>query len=109
MLLVKLEIKFLHIHLALQKIFCEVPNIHNPKAKKIATLVLMNEFDYIVREAREIFDFYGMNREKPMIDEILYNSDCLLRHLFRDDHTFDENTKKGGPSLKYNPTSFQWY
>ena len=46
--------------------------INNPKAKKIATLVLMNEFDHIVREAREIFDFYGMNRENPVIDEILY-------------------------------------
>ena len=31
----------------------------------------MNEFDYIIQEAREIFDFYGMNREKPVIDEIL--------------------------------------
>ena len=38
----------------------------------------MNEFDYIIREAREIFDFYGMNREKPVIDEILYNSDYAL-------------------------------
>ena len=41
----------------------------------------MNEFDYIIREAREIFDFYGMNRENPMIDEILYNSDYALRHF----------------------------
>ena len=57
----------------------------------------MNEF--LVREARQIFDFYGMNREKPVIDEILYNSDYLLRYLFHDDHTFDENTKKEAPSL----------
>ena len=41
----------------------------------------MNEFDYIIQEAREIFDFYGMNREKRVIDEILYNSDYALRHL----------------------------
>ena len=55
----------------MQRLFFELPVIKNPKAKKLATLVLMNEFDYIIREAREIFDFYGMNREKPVIDEIL--------------------------------------
>ena len=55
------------------KIFFELPDIKNPKAKKLATLVLMNEFDYIIREAREIFDFYGTNREKTVIDVILYD------------------------------------
>ena len=54
----------------------------------------MNEFDYIMREAREIFDFYGMNHEKPVIDEILYNSDYALRHLLGDNKIFDENLKK---------------
>ena len=59
----------------------------------------MNEFDYIIREAREIFDFYGMNREKPVIDEILYNSDYALRHLLGDNKIFDENLKKEVPVL----------
>ena len=59
----------------------------------------MNEFDYIIREAREIFDFYGMNREKPVIDEILYNSDYALRHLFGDNKIFDENLKNEVPVL----------
>ena len=59
----------------------------------------MNEFDYIIREAREIFDFYGMNREKPMIDEIIYNSDYALRHLLGDNKIFDENLKKEVPVL----------
>ena len=59
----------------------------------------MNEFDYIIREAREIFDFYGMNREKPMIDEILYNSDYDLRHLLGYNKIFDENLKKEVPVL----------
>ena len=59
----------------------------------------MNEFDYIVREAREIFDFYNMSQEHPVIDEILYNEDYMLRFMFRDDHTFDENTKKEVPPL----------
>ena len=59
----------------------------------------MNEFDYIIREAREIFDFYGMNREKPVIDEILYNSDYALRHLLGDNKFFDENLKKEVPVL----------
>ena len=59
----------------MQRLFFELPVIKNPRAKKLATLVLMNEFDYIIREAREIFDFY--DREKPVIDEILYNSDYV--------------------------------
>ena len=59
----------------------------------------MNEFDYIIREAREILDFYGMNREKPMIDEIIYNSDYVLRHLLGDNKIFDENLKKEVPVL----------
>ena len=63
----------------------------NPKAKKLATLVLMNEFDYLIREAREIFDFYGINREKHVIDEILYNSDYALRHLIGDNKIFGKN------------------
>ena len=79
--------------------FFELPIIKNPRAKKLATLVLMNEFDYIIQEAREIFDFYGTNREKPVIDEILYNSDYTLRHLFGNNQTFDENLKKKIPVL----------
>ena len=59
----------------------------------------MNEFDYIIREAREIFDFYGMNGEKLVIDEILYNSDYALRHLLGDNKIFHENLKKEVPVL----------
>jgi hypothetical protein len=99
LLVLKLERKFIRTHPTLQRLFYELPVIKNPRAKKIATLVLMNEFDDIVREAREIFDFYGMNREKPVIDEILYDKDYLLRHLFHDNHTFDENTKKEVPPM----------
>ena len=48
----KLESKFIHTHPTLQRLFFELPEIKNPGAKKLATLVLMNEFDYIIREAR---------------------------------------------------------
>ena len=82
-LVVILERIFICTHPTFQRLFYELPVIKNQKAKKIATLVLMNEFDHIVREAREIFDFYGMNHKKPVIDEILYNNDYLLRVLFR--------------------------
>jgi hypothetical protein len=54
----------------------------------------MNEFDYIVREAREIFYFYGMNREKLVRNEILYNSDYMLRHSLGNIQFFYENLKK---------------
>ena len=59
----------------------------------------MNEFDYILQEAREIFDFYGMNREKPVIDEIVYNSDYALRQFLGDNQILDENIKKQVPVL----------
>ena len=59
----------------------------------------MNEFDYIIREAREIFDFYGMNHEKPVIDEIIYNSNYYLRHLLGYNQIFDDNLKKQVPIL----------
>ena len=84
----------------MQRLFFELRVIKNPKAKKLATLVLMNEFDNIIREAREIFDFYGMNREKPVIDEIIYNSDYAIRHLLGDNKIFDENLKKELPVLE---------
>jgi hypothetical protein len=98
-LVLKLERRFICTHPTLQRLFYELPVIKDPRAKKIATLVLMNEFDNIVREAREIFDFYGMNHEKLVIDEILYNNDYLLRYLFHNDHIFDENIKKEVPTL----------
>ena len=84
----------------MQRLFFELPEIKNPRDKKLATLVLMNEFDYIIREAREIFDIYGMNHEKPVIDEILYNSDYALRHFLGDNKIFDENLKKEVPVLE---------
>ena len=96
-LVLKLESRFIRTHPTLQRLFSELPEIKNPRAKKLATLVLVNEFDYIIREAREIFDFYGMNRENPVIDEILYNSDYALRHLLGDNKIFDEDLKKEVP------------
>ena len=56
-LVLKLESRFIRTHPTLQRLFFELPVIKNPRAKKLATLVLMNEFDYIIREAWEIFDF----------------------------------------------------
>ena len=79
-LVLKLEKRFIPTHPTLKILFYELPMINDPKAKKIATLVLMNEFDHLVREAREIFDFYGVNHEKLVKDEILCNSEYLLRH-----------------------------
>ena len=40
-----------------------------------------------------------MNREKPVIDEIIYNSDYALRHFLGDNKIFDENLKKEVPVL----------
>ena len=65
----------------------------------------MNEFDYIIREAREIFDFYGMNREKPMIDEIIYNSDYALRHFLGDNKIFHDKIQQSSINITRLRTS----
>ena len=96
-LVLKLESIFIRTHPTLQRLFFELPDIKNPRAKKLATLVLMNEFDYILREAREIYDFYGMNREKPVIDEILYNSEYALRHFLGNNKTLMRILKRKSP------------
>ena len=41
-----------------------------------------------------------MYHEKPVIDEILYNSDYALRHLLGDNKIFDDNLKKEVPVLE---------
>ena len=46
-----------------------------------------------------MFDFYGMNHEKLVIDEIVYNSDYMLRHLLGNNHIFHENLKMEIPIL----------
>ena len=74
MLVEKLERKFVHIHPALQKVFYELPNINHPIAKKIATIILLREFDFIIQEARDIFAFYKKVVEYPPIIDILYDN-----------------------------------
>ena len=56
-------------------------------------------FNYIIWEAREIFDFYGMNRENTVIDVILHNSSFVLRNFLGEYKIFDENLKKEVPVL----------
>ena len=96
-LVLKLENRFIHTHPTLQRLFYELPIIKDPKAKKLATLVPMNEFDYIVREVGEIFEFYGMSCEKAVINEILYNSDYMLRHFLGNNQISYENLKNKSP------------
>ena len=52
-----------------------------------------------ISESREILEFYGMNREKAVIEEILHNSDYALRHLLGDNQIFYENLMKQVPVL----------
>ena len=40
-----------------------------------------------------------MSCEHPVIDEMLYNEDYMMRYVFRDNHTFDENTIKEVPPI----------
>ena len=75
-LVVKLESKFIRTHPTLQRLFFELPVIKNPRAKKLATLILMNEFDYIIWEARKIL---GMLRFLWIICFML----CLQIHMMK--------------------------
>ena len=94
MLILKLERKFVHLHPMLQKIFLGLPSIDNPEIKKISTNILMHEFDYIVREAKDIFAFYGIKSEHPPIEVILHNRDALRRMESNDYQRFDENMRR---------------
>ena len=94
MLVIKLERNFLHIHPALQKIFYELPNIHNPKIKKIATIIHMHEFDYIIKEARDIFSFYRIDFEHLPIEEILHDKDTICRLESKDYFAYGENIRR---------------
>ena len=79
MLILKLERKFVHLHPMLQKIFLGLPSIDNHEIKEISTNILMHEFHYIVREAKDIFAFYGIKSGHPPIEVILHNRDALRR------------------------------
>ena len=56
-LVLKLESKFIRTHPTFQRLFLELPDIKNPRAKKLATLILMNEFDYIIRKLEKSLTF----------------------------------------------------
>ena len=93
----KLERKFVHIHPAWQKVFYELPNIHYPKAKKIATIILMREFEFLIQEARGIFVFYNKDIEHPPIEEILHDKETLHSLESRDYQSYGDNLKRGVP------------
>jgi hypothetical protein len=106
MLTDKLERKFVHIHPALQKMFYELPNIHHPKAKKIATTILMREFDFVIQEAREIFVFYNKDIEHPPIEEILHDKETLRSLESRDYQSYSENLRRRVPYSEITQTLY---
>ena len=97
MLVEKLERKFVHLHPALQKVFYELPNINLPIAKKIATIILMREFDFIIQEARDIFTFYKKYVQHPLIIDIVYDKETMRSLEARDYQSYSENLRKRVP------------
>lgn len=97
MLLEKLERKFGHIHPALQKVFYELPNINHPIAKKIAIVILMREFDFIIQEARDIFSFCKKDVEHPPIEDILHDKETMRSLGSRDYQSYSENLRRRVP------------
>ena len=100
MLVEKLERKFLHIHPTLQKVFHELPNINHPVAKKIASINLMREFDFIIQEARDIFAFYKKDVENPPIEDILHDKETMRSLESRDYQSYSENLRRRVPYSK---------
>src|SRR4051812_20597297 len=106
MLIEKLEIKFVDMHPALQNVFDELPNINHPKAKKIATILLMREFDFIIEEAREIFSFYNNDIEHPPIEEILHDKETLRSLESTDYQSYSNNLRRRVPYSKIIQTLY---
>ena len=97
MLVEKLERKFVHLHSALQRVFHELPKINHPIARKIATIILMRQFDFIIQEARDIFAFYKKDVEHPPIIEILHDKESMRSLDSRDYQSYSENLRKRVP------------
>ena len=97
MLVEKLERKFVHLHPALQTVFYELPKINHPIAKKIATIILMREFDFIIQEARDIFAFYKKDVEHPPIIDILHDKETMRSLESRDYQSYSANLRKRVP------------
>jgi hypothetical protein len=57
----------------------------------------MHEFDYIIREARDIFSFYKIDFEHPPIEEILHDKDTIRRLESKDYFAYGENIRKRVP------------
>ena len=106
MLIEKLEIKFVHLHPALQKVFYELPKINHPKAKKIATIILMREFDFIIQEARNFFTFYKKDIEHPPIEEILHDKETLRSFESRDYQSYRDNLRRRVPYSEITQTIY---
>jgi hypothetical protein len=106
LLVVELERKFIHMHPAIQRVFLELPNIHDPKIKRMATIFLVQEFGFIMKEAIEIFAYYGVNHECPPIKEILYDQDAIRKLKSMDYETYDENLRKKGSTSYFGQKVF---
>jgi len=99
LLIVELERQFMHMHPAIQWVFLEFSNIHDPYAKHLATILLVHEFGHNMREAREIFAYYRINSECPSIEEILYDQEEIQKLKSTDYAACNENLRK-----KVSPT-----
>ncbi|MCL8557215.1 hypothetical protein NAB29_19055 [Proteus mirabilis] len=69
----------------------------DPIAKKIATIILMREFDSIIQEARDIFSFYKKDVEHPPIIDILHDKETMRSLESRDYQSYSANLRKRVP------------
>ena len=57
----------------------------------------MHEFDYIIKEARDIFSFNKIDFEHPPIEEILHDKDTIHRVEYKDYFAYGENIRRRVP------------
>ena len=79
MLVVELEIQFMHMHPCVQRIFQEFSNIEHSSVKRAATIFLAHEFIFIMKEAKEIFAHYRVDAGRPPIEAILFDQEEIRR------------------------------
>ena len=93
LLIGQLERQFFHMHPFIQWLFLEFSNIQEAPTKRLATIYLVQEFDNIMQEARDIFAHYRVNYDCPPIEGILYELEGIRKRRSTDYVAYDENLR----------------
>ena len=88
----------MHMHPSIQRIFLEFSNIEHSSVKRAATIFLVHEFRFIIKEAKEIFEHYRVDACRPPIEAILFDQEEIMCFQSLDYVAFNENLRKRVPT-----------